>query len=125
MAASKTSLQLQARILDRYIAFGASGSAAIEFFSRERITHFKRIRNFITFDYEFGERLKIQFVSPKVAADFLMMFVSDSSDSPTFVADVKRWMRVSYDLPREHEPTREHESTHEHDAEPASGTSDD
>lgn len=117
MAASKAPLQLQARILDRYIAFGAAGSAAVEFFSRERIAHFKRIRNFITFDYEFGERLKIQFASPKIAADFLAVFVGDSSDSPSFVADIKRWMRVSYELPREHEST--------HDHEPATSPSDD
>ena len=119
MAASKTPLQLQARIMDKFIAFGAKNSDAIEFFPKERIAHFKRIRNYVTIDYDIGERLKIQFVSPKIAANFLTVLVRSFSvsDEPTFVADVKRWMRVSYMLSHEHE--------HEPEPEPASGASDD
>jgi hypothetical protein len=106
------------RLADGFIAFGAKGSEPVEYFRTDRLSHVKRIRNYVTIDYEFKERLKIQFTNAKIATGFLSVLIRSFvvKDEPAYVADVKRWMRVSYELTREHETT-----AHDHEAEEHTG----
>lgn len=78
----------------RILSFGAKDSESIEFFDLDYMKHVKRIRSYVTIDFEDHERLKIQLENPRVAANFFAALLK----ADLFHGRVRRWMRVAYEL---------------------------